>query len=94
MTTCELEFLTGVCRDHAKTLDEQTIVKLLEYFHKVQQKRPYLGHALKLGSHICDLVKQFVEASEVTRYVEKTIVPVVLSAYQALKTEELEQAAA
>ena len=74
-------------------MKEQTIIKLLEYFHKVQQKRPYLGHTLKLGSRISDLVKQFVEASGVIRYVEKTIVPVILSAHQALKTEELERAA-
>ena len=36
MTTCELEFLTDVIRDHGQVLPEDTATLLLEYFHGVQ----------------------------------------------------------
>ena len=35
MTTCELEFLTDLVRDHCAVLQESTVVFLLEYFHGV-----------------------------------------------------------
>ena len=35
MTTCELEFLTNLVRDHCAVLQESTVVLLIEYFHGV-----------------------------------------------------------
>ena len=49
MTTCELEFLTDLVREHGKTLEEDTAALFIEYFHEVMRSRPYLTHTMKLN---------------------------------------------
>ena len=71
MTTCELEFLTQVCKKHMKYLPEDTAILLLEYFHGVYTSRPYLTNAMKLINHVGNIVKRNKETSMgVLRYVE------------------------
>ena len=79
MTTCELDFLTTVVSDHAKLLEEDTVMLILEYFHEVFQRRPYLAHSMKLGKYIGELVNEHKERSTIIlRFVEQTIVPQTL----------------
>ena len=71
MTTCELEFLTEVIRDHNQVLEEDTAALLLEYFHGVQMSRPYLTNAMKLSDSISKLVGEHKERSiGIMRFIE------------------------
>lgn len=89
MTTCELEFLTDVMRDHGKLLSEDSSILMLEYLHAVYHSRPYLSHAMKLSDHIGQIVGENKEKSiGMMRFVEQTVVPQSLGSFLAIKREE------
>ena len=89
MTTCELEFLTSVIRDHGSTLHEDTSILMLEYFFAVYQSRPYLSHVMGLCEQMGRIVRDNKERSMgMLRLVEQKIVPQCLSTFLGLKNEE------
>ena len=91
MTTCELEFLTGIVEDHGQMLDDETVLLMLEYFWKVHQTRPYLTYALKLSHHIGELVADHKETSvEITQYIEENLIPETLATYISMKRKDVE----
>ena len=75
MTTCELEFLTGVAKRHCAMLDEETVSLMLKYFWQIYQSRPFLAHATKLADCISELVTVHKETSvEVMQFIEDTMI--------------------
>ena len=91
MTTCELEFLTNIIKDHCAMLDEGTVSLLLQYFWRIHRTRPYLAHALKLSTHISELVNVHKETSvEIMQQVEETVIPEALEHYSQIKKSEVE----
>lgn len=91
MTSTELEFLTGVARDHGPTLDDETVSLMLDYFWQVHQTRPYLAHTLKLSTRIGELVGVQKEINvELMSYVEDRVIPEALESYGQVKQTELD----